>query len=168
MNTAAITIRRSTTDDMPSIMQVYTNAIAYMRRHGNHSQWTNGYPSAEVIQSDISSGNHYIGVDGEGKTAFVFTFIIGKDPTYGHIEGGRWLSDAPYGTIHRIASSGLYPDVLGHALNYCFMHTDNIRIDTHADNAPMLLALSRHQFVRCGVIRTHDGSPRTAFQKVKK
>mgnify|MGYP002933455973 FL=1 len=42
----------------------------------------------------------------EGAIHGVFAFILGEDPTYRVIEQGAWLSDAPYGTIHAVASDG--------------------------------------------------------------
>lgn len=165
MTQTAITIRRSTQADLPGIMIVYEKAKVYMRSKGNHEQWINGYPSEAVILNDMSAGNHYIGTDADGNVAFVFTFIIGEDPTYSIIEDGSWPDDKPYGTIHRIASNGLYHDVLGMSLKYCFKLIDTIRIDTHASNSPMLDALIRHGFKLCGIIHIADGSARTAFQK---
>lgn len=35
-----------------------------------------------------------------------FCFIVGEDPTYAVIDNGKWLNDAPYGVIHRMASNG--------------------------------------------------------------
>ena len=35
-----------------------------------------------------------------------FSFIIGDEPTYQVLLNGRWHADRPYGTIHRLASSG--------------------------------------------------------------
>ena len=40
----------------------------------------------------------------------------------------------------------------------------HLRIDTHADNEPMLNAVKRYGFKHCGVIYVADGSPREAFQ----
>ncbi len=95
----------------------------------------------------------------------VFTFIIGEDPTYKEIENGAWLNDKPYGTIHRIASSGRQGGMLKASVRYCAQMIDNIRIDTHADNGPMQNALHRLNFTFCGIIYVADGSPRLAFQK---
>lgn len=138
-----------------------------MRANGNNSQWTDGYPSDEVILSDMAAGNHYVGIDENGHIMFCFTFIIGNDSTYNFIEEGNWLNNEPYGTIHRIASAGICHDVLGRALEFCFKKIKNIRIDTHSDNTPMLTALQRNNFIRCGIIYIADGSPRIAFQKTK-
>lgn len=163
-----IEIRKSRSSDIERIMPIYESAKKFMRRSGNMSQWTGGYPSVDVILRDIENGNHYIATTADDEVAAVFTFIIGADPTYAYIEGGNWLNDEPYGTIHRIASSGIRPDTMSAALEYCFGKVSNIRIDTHADNKPMLEALRRHDFTRCGIIYLADGAPRTAFQKKRR
>lgn len=159
-------IRKSRLEDIPQIMPVYEAAKRFMRSKGNMTQWTGGYPSEEVIASDIAKGNHYLGIE-DGKVICVFTFIIGPDPTYDVIEDGQWLNDKPYGTIHRIASSGMRGGLLAECVDYCFELIDNIRIDTHADNSPMLEGVAKLGFTRCGIIHLLDGAPRTAFQKVK-
>lgn len=160
-----MTIRKSEKSDLEHIMRIYESAKNFMRSRGNPHQWINGYPSADVILHDIESGNHYVGTDSNGEIIMVFTFILGDDPTYSEIDGDGWLNDEPYGTIHRIASSGRYDGMLRRCVDFCFGLTDNIRIDTHADNIPMLSAIERLGFTRCGIIRIADGSLRTAFHK---
>ena len=96
-----------------------------------------------------------------------FAFITGEDPTYKIIREGEWLNDEFYGTIHRIASNGKQRGILKTACDFCFQLVDNIRIDTHKDNLPMLKALKETGFTQCGVINCRDGSPRIAFQKTK-
>ena len=158
-------IRRSAAVDIDRIMDVYDSAKRYMRSKGNLSQWTGAYPDRDTILSDISHGNHYLAEDEEGNVLMVFSFILGNDPTYKLIEKGNWLNDKPYGTIHRIASNGRAGGMLEACVGYCKEMIDNIRIDTHADNSPMLNALHRLGFNFCGIIYTSDGSPRLAFQK---
>lgn len=165
MNTNQLFIRKSTPEDLPVIMTVYEKAKTFMREHGNHAQWTGGYPSEAVILNDMAQDNHYVGLTEDGDIAVVFAFIVGADPTYSHIEGGEWLNDEPYGTIHRIASAGMYGGVTERVVDYCFTLVDNIRIDTHSDNTPMQDALNRMGFSRCGIIYISDGTPRVAFQK---
>lgn len=158
-------IRKSKLEDIENIMPIYESAKRFMRKNGNMTQWIGGYPSVEVIKRDIQNGNHYIATTEGGAVAFVFTFIIGDDPTYSVIEDGRWANEKPYGTIHRIASSGKASGSLKKTVDFCFSMIDNLRIDTHADNSPMLNGLKRLGFRRCGIIYTDDGSPRVAFQK---
>lgn len=160
-------IRLGTEKDLAEIMKVIDVARTRMRENGNFSQWTNGYPSEQVILEDILAGHCYIGEDDEGETVVSFAFIRGEDPTYKIIENGVWLNDEPYGTIHRIASSGKKKGMLKECIDFCFTLTENIRIDTHADNHIMLSALSKLNFKKCGIIYCRDGSPRLAFQKTK-
>ena len=94
-----------------------------------------------------------------------FAFIIGDDPTYSVIEGGHWLNERPYGTIHRLGSTGKHKGILRQCVDFCMSHIANIRLDTHADNAIMLNAVEKLGFIRCGTIYCMDGSPRVAFQK---
>ena len=161
----SITIRHSSAEDLDRIMPVYESAKKFMRATGNTDQWTGGYPSREIIKEDIAHYSHFIAEDDEGNVLMVFSFILGDDPTYDKIEEGKWLNDKPYGTIHRIASSGVRGGMLETCVKYCKEIIDNIRIDTHADNGPMQNALHRLGFQCCGIIYTTDGSPRLAFQK---
>ena len=158
-------IRRSTPRDIDRIMEVYDSAKRFMRTQGNLDQWTDGYPDRNTIMTDIAHWSHYLADDDEGNILMVFSFILGDDPTYKVIENGRWLNDKPYGTIHRIASSGMRGGMLKECVDFCKETIDNIRIDTHPDNGPMQNALHRLEFSFCGIIYTSDGSPRLAFQK---
>lgn len=160
-----IHIRKSTLADVDAIMAVYDSAKVYMRSYGNMTQWTNGYPARSLVESDIHYGNSYVGTDADGRIVMTFAFILGDDPTYAVIENGRWLDSNPYGTIHRLASDGTCGGVLRTCVDFCFTITDNIRVDTHADNRPMLCGLAGLGFTRCGIIYCADGTPRTAFQK---
>ena len=106
-------------------------------------------------------------IEENGELVGVFAFIIGPDPTYAEIwDGDGWLNDEPYGTIHRIASNGKTKGIFETCVAYCETLIDNIRIDTHADNAPMQHLIRKNGFTRCGIIRIADGTLRTAFHKV--
>lgn len=159
------TIRQSNIKDLERIMPVYDSARAFMRSRGNTRQWTGGYPSRKTILDDIYHGYHYLAEDDEGNLLMVFSFIVGKDPTYRHIHNGAWPDDEPYGTIHRLASTGIKGGMLKECVSFCSQFIDNIRIDTHADNGPMQNAIKHAGFAFCGIIHTSDGSPRLAFQK---
>ena len=94
----------------------------------------------------------------------MFAFILGEDPTYSYIENGNWLSDKPYGTIHRIAGDGTVSGVVKTAVDYCRETIKNIRIDTHENNKTMQHVLGKLGFSKCGIIYLEDGSPRIAYQ----
>ena len=162
-----IRIRKSTSADIDDILSIFDSARKYMRANNNMHQWINGYPDAEIIKEDIRCGNSYVGENNEGESVMTFAFIKGEDPTYRIIKDGKWLNDDPYGVIHRIASAGKIRGVLRKSCEYCFNEVDNIRIDTHKDNKPMLNALKDLGFHKCGEIICCDGTPRIAFQKQK-
>ena len=134
-----------------------------MRQTGNPNQWKDSKPRTELLDNDISLGQLYV-LDDSGTLQAVFALIPGQDPTYGYIEG-QWLNDAPYATIHRIASAGLRKGILAECLAWCFSRYSNLRIDTHHDNAIMQHLLDKHGFTRCGIIYLEDGEPRIAYQK---
>ncbi len=96
-----MTVIKATADLLDEIMQIYASAQRFMVESGNPTQWAVGHPSRETAERDIALGQSYAVIDG-GKVVGVFAFILGQDPTYKDIDGA-WLSDAPYGTIHRIA-----------------------------------------------------------------
>lgn len=159
-----MTIRDTTAADYGQIQKIYAYARKQMRQAGNPSQWGDDRPSGETLLKDIRSGHSHVIVE-KGRICGVFTFIIGEDPTYRIIEQGQWLNDAPYGTIHRIASGGSCRGIFRECLAYCLPQIPNIRIDTHRDNAVMQHLLEKHGFRKCGIIHVEDGSPRIAYQR---
>lgn len=94
-------------------------------------------------------------------------FFIGVDPTYSYIEGGQWLNDFPYGVVHRLASDGTEKGVGAACLEWCFGYIRNLRVDTHHDNTIMQNLLKKMNFTYCGIIITHNGTPRLAYQSIR-
>ncbi len=158
-------ISRTVIDDLDKVMEIYDDARRFMRDNGNANQWINGYPNIELIKQDIYEEKSYVCVDGN-EILGVFYFSIGPDPTYLNIYEGDWLTDAPYGVVHRIASSGRQKGVASYCLNWCFDKCPNIKIDTHKDNIIMQNLLMKNGFTRCGIIYLEDGAERIAYQKV--
>jgi hypothetical protein len=145
-------------------MAVYAYARIQMKKSGNPNQWGDSRPSAEAIMTDIRRHHSFL-IAEDTEICGVFSFMIGKDPTYAIIENGDWLNDAPYGVIHRIASNGRRNGIMDFVLNYCESQIANIRIDTHKDNTIMQHILERHHYTKCGTIYVDDGTPRIAYQK---
>lgn len=158
--------RHATMNDLSQIESIYEQARQFMRKVGNHQQWSNAYPDQKTIIKDIQANHLYVGIEG-GTIVGVFALIPGEDPTYQKIDGGQWLNDAPYATIHRIASSGIIKRFSDTVFNWAFEQYDNIRIDTHEVNLPMRESLVRNGFTYCGIIYLTNGDPRLAFQKAK-
>ncbi|MDR1765459.1 MAG: GNAT family N-acetyltransferase [Lachnospiraceae bacterium] len=99
----------------------------------------------------------------------VFSFEVGEDPFYKHIDGA-WPNDAPYGVVHRIATRrGGTRGVGAFCLEWCLSRCHNLRIDTHENNAPMKSLLAKLGFTYCGVIYMDDvreDNARLAYQCV--
>lgn len=161
-----MTIRPTELYDLNAVMNIYDIARQFMRANGNMTQWVNGYPSEVYIRNEISAGHSFVCVDQEGEIVGTFCFILGDDPTYTRIDDGSWLNDAPYGVIHRMASSGKQKGIAAECFKWCFGRCNNIRVDTHRDNRVMQDFLAKQGFQRCGIIYVADGTERIAYQKV--
>ena len=67
-------------------------------------------------------------------------------------------------TIHRIAGDGAVHGIFDGAVEFVRSYADNIRIDTHENNLTMQRHVLGQGFKYCGIIITHDGTPRLAYQ----
>lgn len=131
--------------------------------------WNVSEPPAETFRRNASENlaETFCQAISNRQIAGVFAFQIGEEPTYQEIQG-RWLNELPYGVIHRIASSGGQKGILAECLKFCNAFTRNLRIDTHEDNLIMRHLLKKNGFLECGIIHVEDGSPRIAFQRLRK
>ena len=154
-------IRKAQREDLPRIEEIYAFARRFMAETGNPNQWGNTTPQSSLLEDDIEKGLLFVLTDAD-QIHGVFYFYIGPDPTYGVIEDGRWRSDTPYGTIHRIAGDGS-GGILAAAVEFGKTKIDHIRIDTHHDNKIMQRAVAKQGFQRSGIIHLKNGSPRIAY-----
>lgn len=160
-------IRISRIEDLEELMAIYREGREIMLSCGDVNQWKPGYPSEDVIRSDIARGQSYSVFD-DGRLVGAFAFIPGKDPTYAEIEGGAWLDDErPYATIHRLSSLKSSKGVAVACFDWCWERIHNIRVDTHEDNVIMRHCIAKAGFSYCGVIHLLNGDPRLAYQKVE-
>ncbi len=162
-------IRKTISEDLPRIMEIYAEARRFMAEHGNPRQWgPTQWPPEDLIRQDIRNGNSYVCVNGTGKVIGTFFFLRGKDiePTYRRITDGAWLDDSPYGVVHRIAGDGSEKGIGAFCINWAFEQCGHLRIDTHGDNTVMQSLLRKLGFVHCGTIFVEeDDDPRLAFEK---
>lgn len=158
-------IRKSELNDLPDILRIYSYAREFMKNIKNPQQWNDSYPPEELIIEDIKNRISHVIIE-EEKICGVFVFFPDKDPIYDYIEDGEWLSDAPYGTIHRIASDGSAKGIVKQAVSYALNYCDNIRIDTHSDNKVMKHVLEKNGFRKCGIIYIENGEKRIGYQKI--
>ena len=159
-----MTITKAKYDDLEMIIPIYDYARSFMTDNGNPNQWIDGYPSREIIAEDINNDSFYVCKNEEESIVGAFTFIIGNDPTYEKIYCGKWLNDKTYGVIHRLVSNGTTHGITKNCIEWCLKQIQNIRIDTHADNKIMQSLILKIRFEYCGIIHTHNGTERLAYQ----
>ena len=147
-----------------------------MRADGNLEQWAApGFPPDDLLLRDIARGGGFVmlsdkispraslGRDDKTVIAY-FALLPSPEPTYAHIDGA-WLTDGPYGVIHRMAS---YPEVHGifsAVIDFAAVRYPHIRIDTHRDNRIMQHLIAKHGFTYCGIIWLEDGTERLAYER---
>ncbi len=158
-------IRHAKHQDMDTLTTLFANARRFMTENGNPNQWWGGYPTREMLESDIAKNQLYV-CEEDGHIYAAFVIAVGEDPTYQMIEGA-WKNDLPYVTLHRIASTGEKRGMMDVIVNWAFSRCANVRGDTHELNLPMRHAFERNGFEYCGTIWVEDGTPRMAFHKVK-
>lgn len=160
------TIRKSEMADIGCIMDLLEMGRQKMRANGNMEQWTNGNPKQALVEEDIRNGNSYV-MEEDGVVIATFAFIEGPDVTYQTIYEGEWMAgEKPYHVVHRMASRHDVHGVFKDVLDFGFEKTDNIRIDTHRQNAIMRKALEKYGFTYCGIIYLLDGAERLAYQRI--
>ena len=158
-------IRPARAEDLPALTPIYDAARRFMTEHGNPTQWSaTGYPNQEDLAEDLARGQLYV-FEEEGALHGAFVLQFGEEPNYREIDGA-WLSEAPYGTIHRIASDGAVPGLFDTCLAFCRERTGHLRIDTHENNAVMRHLIASRGFRPCGTVRVEDGTSRLAFEWV--
>ena len=98
----------------------YTHLDVYKRQEqGNPHQWGDeGYPKAELLSEDIRQNRSYVCVE-NGDIVGTFCYFIGTEPSYREIREGGWLSDRPYGVLHRLASDGRVRGVASATVDWC-------------------------------------------------
>ena len=168
MQEPSMRIRKALPDDLPRILEIYARARAFMAAHGNPRQWAaRGWPPEALIRRDIAAGKSYVCETDHVTGVFYFDAGADIEPTYRVIEDGAWLSDTPYGVVHRIAADGSAKGIGAFCIRWALSQCGHLRIDTHPDNAPMQGLLGKLGFTRCGVIHVaEDSDPRWAYEKL--
>ena len=93
-----------------------------------------------------------------------FALLPSPEPTYDYIDGA-WLTDEPYGVIHRMASSPDLHGIFSTIIDYAASRYAHLRIDTHRDNRIMQHLIEKRGFTYCGIIWLEDGTERLAYER---
>ena len=156
-------IRPATAADFPALRPVFEAAKGIRRADGNYEQWSApGFPSEDLLLRDLARGGGFV-IESTAPIGY-FALLPSPEPTYDYIDGA-WLTDEPYGVIHRIAS---YPEdhgIFAAIIDYAAARYAHLRIDTHRDNRIMQHLIEKHGFTYCGIIWLEDGTERLAYER---
>lgn len=158
-------IRKAKNCDFDCIKAIYAYARKVMKENGNYEQWKDSYPTDEIIKDDLEKEQLYVCVEGDEIVA-VFMYTNELEPTYAVIDG-KWMNDLPYGTMHRVASTGKVKGVTTRIFLWCYEQCKNLKADTYKDNKIMQHLFEKNGFKKCGIIYLEDGSERLAYQLIK-
>lgn len=143
--------------DIPAILSIIRQAQASIARLGI-AQWQDGYPNREIFEQDIQREQCYIFLI-EKRIAGVMVVSFESEECYRALTGGKWLSELPYGVVHRMAvadaarSGGLAGQMMELAEICCLQNgVTSLRVDTHEGNLPMRKFLKKHGFTLCGTV----------------
>lgn len=156
-------VRPARQADLDALSDLYRRARAFMAENGNPTQWREGHPSRELLEADLAAKQLYVITDGESIQG-AFVLLLGEEPSYATLTGGTWGSQAPYGTIHRLAGFG--GGIFRQCLDFCLTRIPYLRIDTHADNHIMQHLILSHGFTFRGTVRLSDGTSRLAYDRL--
>ena len=137
-------------------MQLVAQAKLFMKNCGL-DQWQDGYPFREDFLEDIDRGHCHVFTE-NGEIAAAITISDIPEECYGEVYDGAWLTgDIPYAIIHRSTVSDKYR---GRGLGFELLlfgcevarkkGFKTIRVDTHANNAPMRATLEKCGYKHCG------------------
>ncbi|MDY5730911.1 MAG: GNAT family N-acetyltransferase [Eubacteriales bacterium] len=131
-------------------------------------QWHAGYPNMTTIKEDIQKGIGYV-FEEDGKILGYCCILLGDEPAYHEIEG-TWLTERPYGVVHRMGfnnasrGKGYSAPAFASIKEFCLAQGYTaVRIDTQEENKVMQHILQKEGFVQCGII-FYDNGPRLAYE----
>lgn len=133
-------------------------------------QWQNGYPNRERIEQDIRASVGRVLCVEDSVVAYGAVVYTGES-AYDALQGGQWLSEGDYATIHRVCVA---QSAVGRGIGRLFMEcaesearergVASIRVDTHPDNRIMQSLLSSLSYTYCGTVVYE--SLRLAYEKL--
>lgn len=152
-------LKQATEFDLKIIMQIINDAKEYLRKQDS-LQWNlpDGYPSEYDLLKDIKNENCYIYLE-KNIVVGTMSIIYTPDENYDEING-KWLTNASYASIHRMAiksthhNKGIGLKMLLEAERIIKSNkVYSIKIDTHKINIPMTKTILKAGYTYCGVIK---------------
>lgn len=156
-----IYLRKSTSDDLDSIMEIINEAKALLKKEGS-PQWQDGHPRREQIKADIQSGSSWVLMVGN-EIAGTAALTTKPEADYETITDGNWVGDEHYATIHRIAIASRFRGMQLGKMIFSNLLTAGLlagfkdfRIDTHAVNIRMQKLAQNFGFEKRGIVQVVD------------
>ncbi|GAA4155571.1 GNAT family N-acetyltransferase [Chryseobacterium ginsenosidimutans] len=164
-----IKLRKAEIEDRDIIWNILQQAIERRRQDGS-TQWQQGYPNLDTVESDIAKGFGYV-LTVDGEIAVYTALILNDEPAYSTIEGA-WLSNGEFVVVHRVAidekfaGQGLAKKLFGHIEDFTREQgIQSVKVDTNYDNIAMLKILESKGYSYCGEVFLAGGM-RKAFEKI--
>lgn len=159
-------IRKASQNDIERIMEIVHGAQLSLAELGI-DQWQNGYPTAEIIATDIEHGTGYVACNIEGKAIGYAAIITTGEEAYNQINS--WNINTPYVVIHRLCvdlrerRTGVAQQLMEYAISQAARQgIGAMRIDTHRGNTRMQQMVEKMGFRYCGVVY-YDSGERLAY-----
>jgi len=164
-----IKLRKAEIEDRDTIWTILQQAIERRRQDGS-SQWQNGYPNLDTVESDIAKSFGYV-MTVDGEIAVYAALILNDEPAYSTIEG-EWLSNGEFVVVHRVAvdekfaGQGMVKKLFDHIEEFTKSNgIQSVKVDTNFDNIAMLKILEGKGYSYCGEVCLAGGM-RKAFEKI--
>lgn len=169
-----ILCRHALETDIAAMLDIAAQARAFLSSCGV-DQWQDGYPARRHFLVDMERNEIFVLTYRDEVCAF-FVLSTRPEASYGALTDGKWLSNEPYGVLHRCAvaeqyrSSGLAGKILEECQRLAWKQgVAWLRADTHKKNKAMQGLLRRNGFqYRGNILVTVNGDHdprRMAFEK---
>ena len=90
--------RKGRAEDLDGVMALVADAQKWFAEQ-SIDQWQDGYPTQDIILSDISCNNNYI-VELNNIKSATFVASFDGEPTYSEIKGRGWLNENSYAVVN--------------------------------------------------------------------
>ena len=164
-----IKFRKADISDKDIIWEIIQQSIERRRIDGS-TQWQNGYPNEQTVESDIAKNFGFV-LTVNDEIAVYVALIFNDEPAYSTIDGA-WLTNGEFVVIHRVAVSekfagqGLAKKLFDFIEDYVrSQNVHSIKVDTNYDNTAMLKILESKGYTYCGEVLLQSGM-RKAYEKV--
>ena len=161
-------IRKALPEDIDSIMVIVRDAQKALAELGI-DQWQDGYPTRDIILSDIALQQGYIYEDATEGIFGYSAIVLSGEEAYNQIDEREWNTSKDYVVVHRLCirnalrRKGIATELMQYAITKAKeANLSGFRIDTHKGNIRMLSLLERLGFKHTGRILYESGE-REAF-----